>query len=384
MTGISAEKKRKDERGSVMALASVAMLSILLAAGLGVDISRFYAAKNELQNAADASALAAASALNSSASGIANARDRAIQEMNKYNFNNGNVSIPDVNVVYGVNLEGTYVDFTTAYNTPGNIRFVRVTTPQLSVPVSFAAMVLGSSKNLSATATAGLSIPLNSFCNFIPLSVIDYDIPMVPGQTYTIRADTGGSPSPGNYQILAVAGPGGVDVGFGIGAGVDACASPGATYYVDTKPGLTAGKVRTGLNSRFDDYGGSQLDPTNEPPDTNIKENITHAEYLAARDPENLDKYHDPDVYTAASHPGVDDRRVVLIPIVKLAEYDSGRGTVTFDRFGAFFLKTKAGGGNGGEMEAEYIGIRYGVGKGRYIPGGAAGNPLLATPVLYK
>ena len=383
MIGISAKKKRRDERGSVMALSAVAMLSILLAAGLGVDISRFYAAKNELQNAADAAALAAASALNSSPSGISNAKARAIQEMNKYNFNNGNVSIPDVNVLYGVNLEGTYVDYTNAYNTPGNIRFVQVTTPQLSIPVSFAAMVLGGSRNLSATATAGLSVPLNSFCNFIPLSVIDYDIAMVPGQTYTIRADTGGSPTPGNYQILAVAGPGGVDVGFGIGAGVDACAQPGETYSVDTKPGLTAGKVRTGLNSRFDDYDGSQLDPTNEPPDTNIKEGITHAQYLAARDPDSA-SYHDPQVYTAASHPGVDDRRIVLIPIVKLAQYDAGRGTVTFDRFGAFFLRTKASGGNGGEMEAEYIDTRFAVGKGRYIPGGAVGNPLLATPVLYK
>jgi hypothetical protein len=74
----------------------------------------------------------------------------------------------------------------------------------------------------------------------------------------------------------------------------------------------------------------------------------------------------------------------VLIPIVKLAQFDPGRGTVTFDRFGAFFLKTKASGGNGGEMEAEYIDDRFAVGKGRYIPGGAVGNPLLATPVLYK
>ena len=383
MTDISVNKKRKGQRGSILALSAVAMLSILLAAGLGVDISRFYLAKNELQNAADAAALAAASALNSSPSGISSANARALQEMNKYNFNNSSVVVQQAAVRFAVNLEGTYVDFATAYATPGNIRFVQVTTPQVSIPVSFAAMVLGNSRNLGATATAGLSVPLNTFCNFIPLSVIDYDVPMVPGQTYTIRADTGGSPSPGNYQILAVAGPGGVDVGFGIGAGVDACASPGATYAVDTKPGLTAGKVRTGLNSRFDDYQGSQLDPVIEPPDTNVKEGITHDQYLASRDPLNAN-YHSSTIYTAASHPGIDDRRIVLIPIVKLAQYDAGRGEVTFDRFGAFFLKTKAAGGNGGDIEAEYIDNRFAVGKGRYIPGGAVGNPLLATPVLYK
>jgi len=383
MTDISVNKKRKGQRGSILALSAVAMLSILLAAGLGVDISRFYLAKNELQNAADAAALAAASALNSSPSGISSANARALQEMNKYNFNNSSVVVQPAAVRFAFNLEGTYVDFATAYATPGNIRFVQVTTPQVSIPVSFAAMVLGNSRDLGATATAGLSVPLNTFCNFIPLSVIDYDIPMVPGQTYTIRADTGGSPSPGNYQILAVAGPGGVDVGFGIGAGVDACASPGATYAVDTKPGLTAGKVRTGLNARFDDYQGSQLDPVTEPPDTNVKEGITHDQYLASRDPLNAN-YHSSTIYQAASHPGIEDRRIVLIPIVKLAQYDPGRNEVTFDRFGAFFLKTKAAGGNGGEMEAEYIDNRFAVGKGRYIPGGAVGNPLLATPVLYK
>jgi hypothetical protein len=74
----------------------------------------------------------------------------------------------------------------------------------------------------------------------------------------------------------------------------------------------------------------------------------------------------------------------VLIPIIKLAQYDAGRGTVIFDHFGAFFLKTKASGGNGGDLQAEYIDNRFAVGKGKYIPGGAVGNPLLATPVLYK
>jgi hypothetical protein len=243
-------------------------------------------------------------------------------------------------------------------------------------------MVLGDSKNLTASATAGLSVPLNVFCNFIPLSVIDYDIPMVPTQTYTIRASNSNSPSPGNYQILAVAGPGGVDVGFGIGSGVDACAEAGATYNLDTKPGLTAGKVRTGINSRFDDYQGSQLDPTTQPPDTNIKENITYAQYVEGRATKASSIYQAP---SSSNLPlALPDRRVVLVPIVKLAQFDQGRNTVTFDRFGLFFLKTKADNGSGGDILAEYIRDSPAVGKGGYNPAGAAGNPLLRTPVLYK
>jgi Flp pilus assembly protein TadG len=378
-------KDRRGERGGILVMSAIGMLSVLLAVGLGVDISRFYLAKTELQNAADASALAGASALNSSPGGVSDARARAVLAMNNYDFNNTGVSFPDANVLFAANLDGPYMSEADARTSAASIRFVQVTTPQSPITVSFATMVLGNSKNLSATATAGLSVPLNVFCNFIPLSVIDYEPPfvMVPGQTYTIRAGTGGGPSPGNYQILAVAGPGGVDVGFGIGAGVDACAEVGATYYVDTKPGLTAGKVRTGLNARFDDYGGSQLSPIDEPPDTNVKEGITKDEYLAARDTGGT-FYHSPSLYQAPSHLGVADRRIVLIPIVKLAEYDQGRGTVTFNRFGAFFLKTKPSNGSGGEMEAEYIDDAFAVGKGRYNPNGAAGDPLIRTPVLYK
>jgi Flp pilus assembly protein TadG len=373
-------KDRRGERGSILVLSAVGMLSAVLAVGLGVDISRFYLAKAELQNAVDAAALAGASALNSDPSGITDAVARATQQMNKYDFNNTAVSLPTANVLFAANLNDSYMDAATAQGSAANIKFVKVTTSQSAIGVSFAKLVLGNSKNLSASATAGLSVPLNVFCNFIPLSVIDYDIPMVPTQTYIIRAGTGSGPSPGNYQILAVAGPGGVDVGFGIGSGVDACAEAGATYNLDTKPGLTAGKVRTGINSRFDDYQGSQLDPADQPPDTNIKEGITHAQYLAAIDPLQRNSSN----YQAPSNVGVPGRRVVLIPIVKLAQYDPGRNTVTFDRFGAFFLKTKASNGNGGDILAEYIDKAYAVGKGGWNPGGAAGDPLLRVPVLYK
>ena len=382
-------RSRHGERGSILALSTVGMLSVLLAVGLAVDISHFYLVKAELQNAADAAALAAASAINSNPSGIIEGTSRAVKQMNNYEFNNSNIVFSRSQVVWAANLDGPYMSEAAAatVGTASNIRFARVTTPVSSVGVSFAAMVLGSSKNLTATATAGLSIPLNTFCNFIPLSVLidNDDTILTPGETYIIRAGTSSDPSPGNYQILAVAGAGGVDVGFGIGSGVDACARPGDEYSVDTKPGLTAGKVRTGVNSRFDDYQGSQLDPVNQPPDTNIKEGISWDDYQRyfGCGRENAIACNSQYV-RAPSHEGVDMRRVVLIPLVKVSEFDQGRNVVKFHRFGAFFLKTKVGGGSGGEMEAEYIEDRIAVGKGLYDPTGPAGDPLIAAPVLYK
>ena len=70
MNRLAQRKSRKGERGSILAMSAMGMLTVVLAAGLGVDISHFYLVKAELQNAADASALAAASAINSNPSGI--------------------------------------------------------------------------------------------------------------------------------------------------------------------------------------------------------------------------------------------------------------------------------------------------------------------------
>ena len=365
--------KNKRERGSILATSAIGMLSVLLAAGLAVDISRFYLAKTELQNAADAAALAAVSALNTAPLGITQATDRAVAEMNNYDFNNTDVSFPRGNVLFAKNIDGPYMDEGSAQGQAAVIRFVRVTTPASPVGVSFAASVLGNSKNLTATATAGYSVPLNIICNFLPVSVIDYGTPISPGNTYTFRASSGTSISPGNYQILAVAGEGGKDVRIGLGAGVDKCASPGATYAVDTKPGVTAGAVRQGVNTRFDEYVTSQVNPDLMPPDTNIHQG---ADY-------RYDDYKNGVNAEPPKHLGKFGRRVVIIPIVKESEYDSGRNTVKFNRFGVFFLRTKVGSGSGGDLVAEYIDDKV-IGQGGFDPNAGPADALMAVPVLYK
>src|SRR5229473_7451233 len=117
---------RRNERGSVLAASTLGMLAFLLATGLAVDISRFYTAQAELQNAADASALAGVSGLNSSATGITEATNRAVQEMNKYDFNQQAVSFPRTNVLFAKNLDGPYMSEASALVSPSGIRFVQV------------------------------------------------------------------------------------------------------------------------------------------------------------------------------------------------------------------------------------------------------------------
>jgi Flp pilus assembly protein TadG len=372
------ESRREGERGSVLATTTLGMLALLLAVGLGVDISRFYLTKTELQNAADAAAISAASALNSHTIGITEAADRAVEVMNNYEFNKTQVIFQRSSVRFAKNLtdfdNGLDVSEGSASSSPStakDIRFVRVTTPQMPVGISFASIVLGKSKNMTATATAGMSVPLNEFSGYIPLSVIDDDVSVItPGHVYTIRAAPQNSVTPGNYQVLAIDGPGASDDRIGLASGVDNVVGPGGT--VDTKPGVSAGAVREGINTRFDDYA-SGLDPVSYPPDTNIEENIDYQTYITGAKT------------TPPTHAGVKGRRVVLIPIVKKSEYGNGRDSIVIDRFGAFFLRSKVQSGNGGDIQAEYIGEGVVVGNGGYNPTGPANSgPPITEPVLYK
>jgi Flp pilus assembly protein TadG len=363
-----------------MAMTAIGMLSFLMAVGLGVDISHLYLAKNELQNAADAAALAGASGLNFSSSGIVEATNRAVEVMNKHEFAKTDVVFPRNNVRFAVNLQdfASGMDMSegqaagSSASVLATIKFVKVLTTPSPVKISFAGLVLGNTKNVTAEAIAGVSVPLNVFSGYIPVSVVDDDtLPQItPGNTYTIRAGPQNSVSPGNYQILAIDGAGASDDRIGLASGVRNPVGPGG--YVDTKPGVSSGAVRQGLNTRFDDYG-SQLDPATYPPDTNIQEGITYQEYLNGSPSQ------------APTHPGVPGRRVVLIPIIKKSEFDGGRTTVQIDHFGAFFLRTKVSGGNGGDIEAEYIGIGVVTGSGGYDPNGTPnGGPPITKPVLYQ
>lgn len=372
-------RDRQGERGSVLAAAALGMLSFVLAVGLGVDISHLYLAKNELQNAADASALAGASGLNFTSSGITLATDRAVKAMNSYQFENAKVVFLPQHVRFAKNLS----DFTNGTDmsqgpasSPANapqIKFVKVVTPQSPINIAFVSMVLGNSVNLWAEAVAGVSVPLNQFAGYLPVSVVcdATCTSAVPGQMYTFRGGPQGSVSPGNYQILAVDGAGASDDRIGLASGVKTIVGPGG--YVDTKPGVTSGPVRQGINTRFDNYA-SQLDPVTYPPDTNIKENITYAEYLDPNGPKQ-----------SPSHTGIPGRRVVLIPIIKESEFTGGRTNVQIDHFGAFFLQSKVQGGNGGDLQAEYIGVGVVVGNGEYDPSATTNpGPPIVKPVLYR
>src|SRR5262245_61539820 len=133
--------RNRVERGSVLTVSTLGMLSVLLIAGMCIDISHLYMAKVELQDAADAAALAAASQLNSSSGGIKLAVAEATRILNRYDVKQ-NVAIPSSAVTFSVNLNGTYMKEANAYGNADNIRFVNVTIPPHPVGMSLSSSVL--------------------------------------------------------------------------------------------------------------------------------------------------------------------------------------------------------------------------------------------------
>src|ERR1043165_9492046 len=99
-----------------------------------------------MQNAADAAALAGASPLTlPNPDRITTAVDRAVELLNtnKYNFNNRSFSVDrgslcgagQACVMFASNLDGDYVNEQTAHDSPNDIRFIKVTTPNEPVSV---------------------------------------------------------------------------------------------------------------------------------------------------------------------------------------------------------------------------------------------------------
>jgi Flp pilus assembly protein TadG len=298
--------RRKNQRGSVLAYTVVAVLFLFLAVGLGADLAHLYMVKDELQNAADAAALAGASALLlPQEQRIPAAQQRAVDTLNKNKYNFNSQEFTEVMtkedqgalITYSMNLEGTYESAAAAVAN-NKIRFVKVVTPTVNVNVFFAIPILGLARNMSATATAGLSVNANVFCNFVPIAVVegpsgggkgwldtngngvktyeddckppagsptcDPNTKFCPGCKYKMVAGPGRweDSGPGNYQALD-AGSGAKDLKLAIAGGTTNCitSNDDAVFITETEPGRMTGPISKGLNTRFDIYKQSDCPP---------------------------------------------------------------------------------------------------------------------------
>jgi Flp pilus assembly protein TadG len=431
--------KRKNERGNVLAYTVLSALFLFLAVGLGVDLSHLYLAKTELQNAADAAALAGASALTlPHPERVTTAVDRAVSTMNlnKYNFDNRTFAAVMTTtaqrdlVMFAVNLDGPYVSEADATS---DVRFIRVITPTVPVNMIFSIPILGTTQSLSARAISGLSKPGNAkYCPF-PLSAVqcgptntacvfnsdfwgDCGDPPISGTipakppvhtyddgtpdcdptkqfckecTYTVRSAGSGGPSPGNLGILGCAGPGCDRVRDALKAYGEACdcglTSVGESMPVQT--GACAGPISDGLNVRFDRYqpGGPMAYSSLFPPDLNVEQGVPSGHGSNETWPGiSFAQYQagSPLTPPADGHEGVPERRILVLPITYVEDWPTGSsGNVTARGFGAFFMRNQAIGTNG-DIRLEYTGENV-SGITGVDPGGTATSNIV-TPVLYR
>jgi Flp pilus assembly protein TadG len=359
--------RTRSERGSVLALTAISMLSLLLAAGLAVDISHFYTAKAELQNAADAAALAGASQLNSTSGGIKSAVTEATKALNKYDFKTS-VSISDADVTFASNLNGTYVSSASAIGSPTTIRFVKVTIPPKPVNVALASIALGSTKSISATATAGVSVGLSMNKFYTAYTFIESTgAPIVKGQAVTLSPKAGNNNSPTSYRVLA-----GPDGDLILTGSIHAYGYIGSTYNVaNLVQSEMCRYAKIGMNTRFGDYSvHPNVNPVAQPPDTITQENITYQQYSDMQGNGVVQRSD-----------GVKNRRVMTVPIAMNTTYNTSTRKVVANRLAAFFVKKKIG--TDCLLSVEYIGAPLAVPVGTYTPGQSQMSEL-AIPVLYK
>jgi Flp pilus assembly protein TadG len=201
--GLCLHAARK-ENGAIIVFVALALVIMIGIIGLAVDLGHAYVNKSQLQNIADACALAGASALDGSAAGITEAQLRATDSSgalaNKFEFNSANLAITGSWVTYSAALDGTYVDAATAQGTASTIKFVKVTIPSTQQSaVFFGKIVPGvpSSLNLGAEAVAGRDKPncIGSVDPFSPAArdLNDPNFGFVPGGIYSLRLSGGTS-----------------------------------------------------------------------------------------------------------------------------------------------------------------------------------------------
>jgi Flp pilus assembly protein TadG len=375
MNRLAERKMRKGERGSVLAMSAISMLALLLATGLAVDVSHFYTVKVELQNAADAAALAAASQLNSTSGGIKCAITEATKALNNYDFKTS-VALTSADVTFATNLNGSYMDAASAIASPTNIRFVKVAIPPRPVGVTFAAFALGPVQNIPASATAGLSVGLTMNKFYTAYTFIESPAaPIVKGAVLTLNAQAYNSTAPTSYRVLA-----GPDGDLVLTGPVHAYGYIGSSYNIAT---LSAAEMcryaKIGTNTRFGDYSPTNVhpsvNPVDEPPDLITQENISYQQYT--------DMQGNGTVQNSA---GMKNRRIMTVPIASNTTYDTSSKTVTSNRLAAFFIRKKMAtvpNTANCTLEVEYIGAPLAVPEGVYTPGGTAMSEL-TIPVLYR
>lgn len=306
---------RNRQRGAVAVIMGIAAIALFAFMGIGVDLAYLYARKTELQNAADAAALAGAKVLNERLSGLTGtngAINQAITTFDRNNTNNlvGSIfqitianlrlgSCPNANdrlPLRSPNCPFVAASSVTSDVAAGGKTFLEVTTPAQTRDTFF--MRVTGSANVSTDAY-GYAVAGHYVNDVTPIGICAID-PAHKTSNYTYTGTTelleagfrrgvtynlfklnplAGAPELPYLLNPVDAPPSACSTSHSsanftapfLCTGTSAAIPDGAiSVYANT--GFTASSAAS-LNSRFDDYSNpSVCDAASAPPDTNIKE----------------------------------------------------------------------------------------------------------------
>ena len=289
------------QRGVVMIVFGLSIAILIGFLALVVDLGRTYVVRTELQNAADAAALAGARELNQTFAGVTSAVNFAIAmaAQNKYIF-----TTPVTITIANISVGSTPADdsnmvlastVTTDAGAAGKT-FLKVNIPSGNL-VAFFSTLMGT----ASTSTFGLSVAGRFINDVTPIGVCAIkDVSGVSrpkgealpgtnelsqlgfrrGMSYNIfnLGPLGGSSTP--YLIDPVdvypnaCNPGNASANVTApfvcnGSSAVLTTTPGFVY---GNTGVSAQKIEKALNSRFNDYSGASVClPANSPPDVNVQ-----------------------------------------------------------------------------------------------------------------
>ena len=296
------------------------LMIILGFVALGIDIAKLTATRTQLQNAADAAALAGASAVDEETGGL-NADSATVRAQFTAAQNLAFVGTPEPVV-----LQASDVVFP-SYNE------IRVTVRREAGVggeiVTHVAGVLGiKGLESKATASARAEPTRTVFCGLVPLWASppqgETEFKTGCGEAYALKVG-GGSGNEGNYGPLTLPQCSGGECGAGGELGASTyrcllengyCCDVSVGDVLTTEPGNMSAPTTRAIETRFNR-------------DSDGRRNICYAEYSG------------------------DGGRVVMVPVTTTS--GAGRSQVTVAGFAAFFLHDIPGEGNDNEIRGEFL-----------------------------
>jgi Flp pilus assembly protein TadG len=393
---------RRRERGATLVLVVVGLAALIAMAGLALDTSHVLLNKSRLQSALDAAALAAAKVLDQSAStSTATTAAGSVFTLNLAQY-------PELRnqVNGGLTLVTQYSSTLNPFS-PGTApaKFVRTSITGFTTQMSLVTVLGIPSITVAGNAVAGPSPPIVSACNIVPVfmcgnpaqpPLYGYQVDQVVGLNQV--TGTTSAIGPGNYGLLALGGNGGSIVRTNLAGSYSSCVGEGPN--IPTEPGVAAGPVSQGINTRFNIYGAG-LSSATFPPDPintaahqtslttdgsgNIKQGGTvvttasqlsfnYSNYTSLLQSKSYDTQPLPNGTAAFG------RRILAVPLGDCTGAANGKNTVTVSGFACVFLLQQLPNGSNDRIYGQIIGSCDAGGKPG-IGGGTTGPHIIE---LYK